>query len=73
MSQFDERSGMDEAAIDQHGHAVAEVLDLGQDVRDQQHAAAPLCISAHDLAQQPPAVQVQPFGRLIQHQQVAAR
>jgi len=51
-------------------NALAQLLDLGDNVRHQQDASAIGPTFADDVAHQLSTREVQPFGRLVEHQQV---
>ena len=59
----------DHAAAAQHGHAIGDLLDLGQLVGDQHDAAAAFGDAAADLEQRRDLVRQQHRGRLVEHEQ----
>src|ERR1700730_205165 len=60
----------DHPAVVDHGHAVADHLDLGQQVRVQENGAAPLAEVVEDLTDVVPPDRVEGAGRLVEEDQV---
>lgn len=52
-----------------HAQAVANLFHFTQNVRDQKHRETPPPPLGDDLAHQPSARQIEPFTRLIEHQE----
>ncbi len=67
-----ERSLVDEPALAQDPHAVAQRLDLAEDVRGEEHGLPALLGLPHALAEDHLHQRVQAAGRLIEQQQIGA-
>ena len=60
----------DDAAVEQRGHPVGNMLEVLQVLRDQHHRAAGVADAARGLPQPPPLARVQCSGRLVEQQHV---
>ena len=65
-----ERPRVNDLPRHQHRDRVAQLLDLGEDVRNQQDRLPRGLEFAHDLPQQLPAEEVEALGRLVEDEQV---
>jgi hypothetical protein len=60
----------DDAAVGDHGHAVADLLDLGHEVAGQDDGAALASELDHQRTHVAHAGRVEPVGRLVEHDQL---
>lgn len=72
MAQVAQRARLDRAAVADDADAVAQGLDLGEDVARQQHRAALLAFLLDDLLEGGLHERVEAGGRFVEHEQVHA-
>src|SRR5450830_1133337 len=67
------RAGVGDAAVMQDGHAVAQLVDVGQRVRREEHGGATVAQAQQLALEQRAGLRVESAHRLVEHVDLLAR